>query len=811
MKKSILRNCVSVAAIVAVGLFAVPASAQAAPEADAATADEANQDIIVTAQPKATARLRSSISVSTLKGDDLTKFAPRSVTDLLRNIPGIHSEASGGESNANVSFRGLPIASGGAKYAHFNEDGLPVIEFGDIAFGNADGWIKADTTVDRIEAVRGGAASTFESNAPGGVINFISKTGETPGGQVGITHGIGYDTTRVDANYGGHISDSLRFNIGGYYHVGEGERTAGYNAQKGGQIKANLTQTFDSGFVRLYLKFLDDRTPTYLPQPFSLTGTNANPTFGSLPGFDNKKASLLSANFLTNSGIDYSGARFSHPISDGYHAVTKSVGGEFDFRFGGGWHLNNRVRYAANNGAFVSPFTADVNTAASAAVANGGAGATFTYANGANKGQAYTGLVANIVLFDSQLKNFDNFTNDLKLDHSFDLGSGASVTATGGYYKSSQNIVMDWDWNSYFEQVSGDNAALLNLTNGAGKLLTQNGLVGYGATFFGNCCQRSYNETIDTDALYGSIGYEAGALNLDASVRYDMTKARGSYTGASNAPFDVSGDGIIQTPEQSVPLVTGAPSLVNYKYNYVSYSFGANYKLGDHASIFARASRGGRANADRLLFGGLNAAGSVIGGKPIAVNLVDQYEVGFKFRDRGAYLFATPFYASTAEFNYDVTKQLYTNKVYHAYGVELEGGYQVGGLALTGGVTYTHARIAKDLIGPNTGHVPQRLADFVYQASASYVLGRGAVGVSLNGTTSSFGDDGNTLKQPGYAVVNGFVEYNIFGGLTASINANNLFNVIGITEIGGGSVAKGLVTARSITGRTVTGTLKYKF
>ena len=121
----------------------------------------------------------------------------------------------------------------------------------------------------------------------------------------------------------------------------------------------------------------------------------------------------------------------------------------------------------ARRGGFLSPFTADVNTAASAAIANGGAGASFTYANGANKGQAYNGLVANIVLFDSQLKDFNNFTNDLKLDHSFDVGSGATVTATGGYYKSSQNIVMDWDWNSYFEQVGGSNAALLNLTNGA--------------------------------------------------------------------------------------------------------------------------------------------------------------------------------------------------------------------------------------------------------------------------------------------------------------------------------------------------------
>ena len=63
MKKSVLRNCVSVAAIAAMGLFAVPAYAQAAaaPAAD----DEAAtglDEIVVTASGKDKTKLNSSVS-----------------------------------------------------------------------------------------------------------------------------------------------------------------------------------------------------------------------------------------------------------------------------------------------------------------------------------------------------------------------------------------------------------------------------------------------------------------------------------------------------------------------------------------------------------------------------------------------------------------------------------------------------------------------------------------------------------------------------------------------------------------------------
>jgi hypothetical protein len=53
--------------------------------------------------------------------------------------------------------RGLPVAAGGAKFLQLQEDGLPVLEFGDIAFGNADIFLRADRSLDRIEALsRGG-------------------------------------------------------------------------------------------------------------------------------------------------------------------------------------------------------------------------------------------------------------------------------------------------------------------------------------------------------------------------------------------------------------------------------------------------------------------------------------------------------------------------------------------------------------------------------------------------------------------------------------------------------------------------------
>lgn len=49
--------------------------------------------------------------------------------------------------------------------------------FGDISFGTADQFLRVDGQCGSLEVIRGGSASTLASNSPGGIINFISKTG----------------------------------------------------------------------------------------------------------------------------------------------------------------------------------------------------------------------------------------------------------------------------------------------------------------------------------------------------------------------------------------------------------------------------------------------------------------------------------------------------------------------------------------------------------------------------------------------------------------------------------------------------------
>jgi len=66
--------------------------------------------------------------------------------------------------------------------------------------------------------------------------------------------------------------------------------------------------------------------------------------------------------------------------------------------------------------------------------------------------------------------------------------------------------------------------------------------------------------------------------------------------------------------------------------------------------------------------------------------------------------------------------------------------------------------------------------------------------------------------MPGYMYMNLFVNLRISEGFYFSLNGNNILDVIGITESEAGNIpANGYVAARSIAGRTFSGTLKYNF
>jgi outer membrane receptor protein involved in Fe transport len=798
--------------------------------ADAQPSTTDTSEIIVTAVARGQNKLDSSVSVSSLSAEAIQQSAPRSVAEVFRNIPGIRSESSGGEGNANIAVRGLPVASGGAKFLQLQEDGLPVLEYGDITFGNADIFLRADFNVQRVEAIRGGSASTFASNSPGGVINLISKTGETEGGAIQASTGLDYSDYRLDVNYGGKLADDLRFHIGGFYRQGTGPRQAGYDGNKGGQLKFNITKEFAGGYFRFYGKYLNDRAIGYLPNPVRVTGTNSDPKYRSIPGFSINQDTLHSRYITRNVTLDGSNNPVVDDIRDGQHPVVKSFGLESQFEIANGWQVTERFRYSDVSGRFISNFPANVDSATSIATAMGGTGATLSYANGPKAGQAIAnpsaingnGLLAQIVVFDTKLNSLNNITNDIRLTRDFDVGSG-KLGLTVGFYKSRQTIDTEWLWTSLLSDlVGGGKAALVNVRSATGQFVTQDGIYGYGASYFGGCCRRSYNVDYNTNAPFASISWTSDKLTLDGSIRYDFGNASGTIAGADlgggrvgTISRDINGDGLISNAETRVSVIPlSSPAPVNYDFNYWSYSLGANYRLAQDLAVFARYSQGGRANADRLLFG---PAVSTVDGHLVdsnaAVDMVKQAEGGVKYRTGGLAFYATAFWARTEEQNFEATTQRFVDRKYRAYGLELEGTYRSGIFSLTAGGTWTKSKIVSDALTPAVvGNVPRRQAEFVFQATPQVDVGPVTLGANFTGTTSSYAQDSDQLKLPGYTTVNTFLQYRPIDRVQLSLNANNLFNVKGFTEAEEGAIpANGIVRARSINGRTISAAVRVSF
>ncbi|MCB0659880.1 MAG: TonB-dependent receptor, partial [Saprospiraceae bacterium] len=216
-------------------------------------------EIVVTGVSDPRSALESSISISTLRTKDINNVVPRTTAEIFRSIPGVRSESSGGDGNSNITVRGVPVSAGGSRYLLIQEDGLPVLQFGDIAFGTQDQFLRYDNTISKLEAVRGGSASVLASNSPAGIINFISKSGDTEGGSISTTFGITQPMLRTDFEVGTPLSESVSFHVGGFYRTGDGPRRTGYTSNNGGQLKASLTKKFANGSVRFYTKFLNDR------------------------------------------------------------------------------------------------------------------------------------------------------------------------------------------------------------------------------------------------------------------------------------------------------------------------------------------------------------------------------------------------------------------------------------------------------------------------------------------------------------------------------------------------------------------------
>ncbi|KJD32442.1 hypothetical protein PK35_09500 [Tamlana nanhaiensis] len=766
--------------------------------------------VVVTGVVNPKSKIESSVSVSSMDVELIEQASPRSAGELFRNVPGIRAESSGGEGNANFNVRGVPISSGGSRYFQIQEDGLPLNLFGDTSFGNADNFLRIDTNIGRVEAIRGGSASTQTSNGPAGIINMISKTGATEGGSVGTTFGLDYQTSRLDFEYGTPLGNGLSYHIGGFVRAGEGPREIGYQGNKGGQFKANLTKRFESGYVRAYVKLLNDKSVMYLPMPMLLEGSNDDPTFSNLPGFDITSDAVHSTHLQQSAGTSpFSGENHVNDVRNGNNPVSKALGAEFSFSLPNDWKLMGKARYSNNSGEWVSPFTAAVGTVSEMeTLARDAVGATgnLVYADGDREAfNPSNGLAQVIHMFDVTVDDLSNFFGDVKVTKKI----GDNVGVTAGLFTATQNTKIGWQWSSFLSEVKGGGDARLADFDG----FSRNGQFSYGTPIWGNCCQRKYNTVHNVNSPY--VGVDADItekLNFDGSVRFENVNVNGNIQAGptSQGNYDYDGNGTIEGIEQVVPVITGnAGQVIDDSYNFVSYSLGLNYKFNNDMAVFGRYSSGasGRA-ADRNNYG-LN------GKADVQFDEVSQLEVGFKKRLNNGVVNVTAFRSNTDEGLSNELNRSVGNP-FKAMGVEAETALAfTDNLSFNGSFTWTKAEIDG---GDNKGNTPRRQADLVYNLSPAYNFGeesQHSVALSVLGTTKSYAQDDNDLVMPGYAYFNLIGRAGLTKGLSLVLSVNNLFDTVGITEVeGNGDGAFGdarLVRARSISGRSTTLSLQYKF
>ena len=393
---------------------------------------------------------------------------------------------------------------------------------------------------------------------------------------------------------------------------------------------------------------------------------------------------------------------------------------------------------------------------------------------------------------------------------------------TAGYFFMNQNFKQDWHWNRFLVSTTTD-AALIDVAG-----FTDNGILGVNQGFGWNGTNRNYDLEYQARApfLAGSWALDNG-LTLDASVRFDTMKQSGTRTEGAGGPFDVDGDGTIDPPEADVSLNTGIGGVANFEVDNTAFSIGANYLLNDSLSFFGRYSEGGSFNGERQLFNALDAGGGLLpGGEATYFDETKQFEAGLKWSESGDVipgnldLYVTYFNAETEEDNFNITSQTAIGNTYDTQGIEAELIYAYGGLDVRGFATYTDAEITASTTSPaNVGNAPRRQADWVFNVTPSYTVdGLGRIGANLNYTGDSFVDDDNVLVMPGGTIMGVFADWDITDSTTLSLNVNNLFDESLFTEAENGRVfdtdgdgQNDTIVARSITGRTASATLRFRF
>ncbi len=784
------------------------------------------EEIVTIASRNPLTKIESSVAITTANNEQIFERFPQSTADLLKAIPGFYIESSGGISGNNLFPRGIP-QDGSYRYVAFYEDGIPIFEAPELSFANIDIFMRVDETIAAMEGVRGGTGSIYASNAPGGIINFVSKTGGD--GLQGVTR-VTLGTRglyRLDYNMGGALHRNLRFNLGGFVRYDNGIRPPGFIANRGGQIKGNLTYLFRRGYLRTFVKYLNDRNIFYLPVPLQ-DPDNPGPVVGFDPNYGTM-TSIYADNvvFPTPNGRVIDGR-----ISDGIHPRAFSAALEGVVDLGKGWTLQNVLRYFQAKLQFNAIFSLDNPFPAEFFAdsikqlwrmpdfarweyryADTGEPIPFVQRLNGNGLVALNGWwmvskplksIANRLILKKRIKN-----------HAISLGTYLSVYGADDF----------WYWHNILTEVKNA-PRLLDLValNRQGEVIarvTHQGFEQYGA-FYVNARSR---------ALLGAFSLVdewqvSPRFRLDAGIRLEYNRFNGRV---ENIQSDFRIPGGRSWAEQNVTFGTGTFRTYGFTFTEWAVSIGANYSVNRYTAVYGRVSRGFRTpDFDQWLFSSQRGNSQY----------VHQFETGIKLSGSRLALFGTLFFSRLNNIPFIdelflngriVKRSRYASST--TIGTEFEviwKPFRKAQISVIGTVQDPRLRDFNPMfIDPENGREMRvyldgkqvrRIPRVILELQPAYVMGP----VKLYGFWQYIGrrfvDDANTAILPAYHLIHaGLIYRPSRKGIQIALSVNNLTNTMGLTE-GNPRVDQVFANrrdkvfmARPVLGRTFTLSAAYHF
>src|SRR4051812_3259403 len=440
-------------------------AALARPESDAPLKLD---QMVVTGSVMPRSKLESALAITTVGPAEIQTAAPRSTAEMLKQIPGLYTESTGGEVGNNLVARGVATNGGvsGYLYVALQEDGLPILSESNFRFTQADTFVRVTNFVDRIEALRGGSAGVFASSDPLGIVNFITREGtQKPQGELKLEFGD-YGLIRNEGWVSGPLGANSTFALGGFYRLDDGLRPPGYTASKGGQLMGNVKWNLpqDRGYVKFFAKGMDDHPGFLLPFPLRNTlpvALNSNVKVTSIPGGpDLKTGAIASPDIRVLSFPNTPSGPLTIDLADGESATYYSVGADIDYELADGLKLKALNRYTAGTHLEVRNPFATVDTlqnivnglATRANSARSFGGALIPGTSNYNFALSYPGDASAVAaanpsaaasLNGNGLGDLDSMTNiriklrnfqqDLRLTQTF---NGGKTSLTAGFYLS---------------------------------------------------------------------------------------------------------------------------------------------------------------------------------------------------------------------------------------------------------------------------------------------------------------------------------------------------------------------------------------